>query len=147
MLDAMRQQTATTPSPGLQRQRCVRCGYDGDAVQARRTAAGERRGSTLLICPNCQQDLYTRPPRSYAELEGLEAPVRYDTKPPSQARPGRRTIRNYAVLAAAAAAATLRPKQPTGAAGVFTKLELVLLLALLVLVSTITISRIATAIG
>ena len=24
-----------------------------------------------LVCPNCCEDLYARPPRSYAELEGI----------------------------------------------------------------------------
>jgi predicted RNA-binding Zn-ribbon protein involved in translation (DUF1610 family) len=46
----------------LARKRCLRCGYDGAAVQ---------EGSIDFLCPNCGQDLYARPPRSYLELEGL----------------------------------------------------------------------------
>lgn len=44
---------------------CPRCGYDGAEMQGE---AGRRR----YECPLCRGDLYTRPPRSYAEMEGLE---------------------------------------------------------------------------
>ncbi|MCL4220033.1 MAG: hypothetical protein KJZ65_01550 [Phycisphaerales bacterium] len=46
----------------LARRRCLRCGYDGPAVQD---------GSIEFLCPHCGQDLYARPPRSYLELEGI----------------------------------------------------------------------------
>lgn len=58
----------------LARKRCLRCGYDGAAVQ---------EGSTDFLCPNCGQDLYARPPRSYLELEGLCGP---DPRPPRGVR-------------------------------------------------------------
>lgn len=41
--------------------RCVSCGYDGRLL---RTPSLER-------CPRCGEDLTRRPPRSYAEMEGL----------------------------------------------------------------------------
>lgn len=49
----------------LARKRCLRCGYDGPAVQD---------GSIEFLCPHCGQDLYARPPRSYLELEGICQP-------------------------------------------------------------------------
>jgi len=41
---------------------CLTCGYRGASIQGRRRA---------LRCPGCGADLYSRPPRSYAELEGF----------------------------------------------------------------------------
>lgn len=41
---------------------CLACGYRGPALQ------GPDRA---LRCPGCGTDLYSRPPRSYAELEGF----------------------------------------------------------------------------
>jgi hypothetical protein len=41
--------------------RCVSCGYDGASVSRLQTAR----------CPRCGCDLLDRPPRSYAEMEGL----------------------------------------------------------------------------
>lgn len=59
----------------IHRKRCLYCGEDGRAIQAAcRTA--------VFRCPRCMGDLYARPPRSYAELEGL-APERT----PSELRP------------------------------------------------------------
>ena len=43
---------------------CLTCGYRGRELQG-------RRGQERLICPRCRQDLYVRPARSYAEMEGL----------------------------------------------------------------------------
>lgn len=40
---------------------CLSCGYDGPEVQHDGT----------WVCPMCGQDLYERPPMSYAEMEGL----------------------------------------------------------------------------
>jgi predicted RNA-binding Zn-ribbon protein involved in translation (DUF1610 family) len=51
-------------SPLVQRS-CLCCGYRGDELQV----SGER---AAYRCPNCGQDLYARPPRSYAEMEGLQ---------------------------------------------------------------------------
>ena len=50
-------------SPLVQRT-CLRCGYRGDELQRLGELAAYR-------CPDCGQDLYARPPRSYAEMEGL----------------------------------------------------------------------------
>jgi hypothetical protein len=44
---------------------CLACGFDGVAIQS------DHR-ETLWSCPQCDSDLYARPPRSYAELEGFE---------------------------------------------------------------------------
>jgi hypothetical protein len=49
----------------LQTRECLRCGYRGPELQS-------ERPEPPLICPACGEDLYSRPPRSYAELEGLE---------------------------------------------------------------------------
>lgn len=49
----------------LQARACLRCGYRGPELQG---DLGER----TYTCPACTEDLYTRPPRSYAELEGLD---------------------------------------------------------------------------
>ena len=43
------------------RRRCVQCGLAADAISA--TQVDE--------CPRCGCDLRSRPPRSYAEMEGL----------------------------------------------------------------------------
>lgn len=51
-------------SPLVQRV-CLSCGYRGDEIQV----SGER---AAYRCPKCGQDLYARPPRSYAEMEGLQ---------------------------------------------------------------------------
>jgi hypothetical protein len=50
-------------SPHAQRA-CLRCGYRGDELQR----LGER---AAYLCPGCGQDLYARPPRSYAEMEDI----------------------------------------------------------------------------
>ena len=58
--------TAKRKVPARLRTRtCLSCGYDGPSLQ------GER-GRTTFLCPCCGQDLYARPPLSYAEMEGLK---------------------------------------------------------------------------
>lgn len=52
----------------LERKMCLACGHRGRHLQ------GEK-GLITFQCPNCGADLYSRPPRSYAELEGFVAPV------------------------------------------------------------------------
>ncbi len=52
----------------LMKKTCLSCGYHGRALQ------GER-GLSVYQCPACQADLYARPPRSYAEMEGLTEPM------------------------------------------------------------------------
>lgn len=47
--------------------RCLSCGYDGQELQG-------PLGALTFNCPACDEDLYARPPRSYAELEGLDEP-------------------------------------------------------------------------
>ncbi len=46
---------------------CLDCGFDGAELQ------GER-GTMTFVCPTCGADLYARPARSYAEMEGFCAP-------------------------------------------------------------------------
>ena len=45
------------------RRRCVQCGLSADAIPA----------SQPMECPRCGCDLAERPPRSYAQMEGLDA--------------------------------------------------------------------------
>jgi hypothetical protein len=50
----------------LDQKMCLACGFNGPEVQ----------GPLALVkyrCPSCDADLYARPPRSYAQLEGLVA--------------------------------------------------------------------------
>ena len=48
------------------RRMCVYCGFDGLTIQA----GGDL---TDFRCPACSGDLYSRPPRSYLEMEGFVA--------------------------------------------------------------------------
>lgn len=43
---------------------CLGCGFDGAAIQSDLREGG-------WTCPRCAADLYARPPRSYADMEGL----------------------------------------------------------------------------
>lgn len=56
----------------VRRRVCLSCGFAGKSLQA-------DAPQTCWTCPRCGVDLYQRPPRSYAEMEGLDAP-------PEQAR-------------------------------------------------------------
>jgi hypothetical protein len=58
---------------------CLGCGYDGAEMQQ----DGENR---VFRCPCCRADLYARPPRSYAQLEGMVA------DPPGAAVPTRTLV-------------------------------------------------------
>jgi hypothetical protein len=73
-----------------QRRLCLTCGFDGPPLQHYREDAPE-------ACPNCGEDLYARPPRSYAELEGLDEAFEIDPtdrgEPLVHATPIRRLIR------------------------------------------------------
>lgn len=53
----------TTLDRRLLTRRCVSCGFDGPAIN--------RSASAIENCPRCGCDLTERPPRSYAEMEGL----------------------------------------------------------------------------
>lgn len=70
---------------------CLSCGFAGRALQG-------GSGETAWACPRCGADLYARPPRSYAEMEGLSdsshagpAPARPERPELVDARP---SIRN-----------------------------------------------------
>lgn len=52
----------------LSRRMCLSCGYDGAVIQSDHRESG-------WLCPHCHADLYARPPRSYADLEGLDDTV------------------------------------------------------------------------
>lgn len=43
---------------------CPRCGYRGAELQG-------PRGVSVFVCQSCGEDLYTRPARSYLEMEGI----------------------------------------------------------------------------
>lgn len=55
---------------------CLSCGYRGEELQS---PIGD-----IVRCPECGEDLYSRPPRSYAELEGFADPE----DPPAVRTPG-----------------------------------------------------------
>ncbi len=55
-----RRSTGTDPY----RRRCVQCGYDDEPFQTEGPLS-------WYFCDACGCDLYVRPPRSYAEMEGL----------------------------------------------------------------------------
>ncbi len=57
----------------LKTRTCLSCGYDGPSLQG-------RRAHITVSCPCCGQDLYARPPRSYAEMEGLRTKRRLRLK-------------------------------------------------------------------
>lgn len=44
---------------------CLGCGFDGRGLQS-------GGAEPTWKCPKCGADLYSRPPRSYAEMEGLD---------------------------------------------------------------------------
>lgn len=60
-MSRVRTQTLTA----LERRVCLCCGYRGPELQ--RTAPVE-----VFLCPACGADLYARPPRSYADMEGFD---------------------------------------------------------------------------
>lgn len=71
-------------SSRVHRRLCLSCGYDGPALQGHRAEA-------TYVCPNCGEDLYARPPRSYAEMEGFDEEFEPDVLPRlgGPARPAR----------------------------------------------------------
>lgn len=54
--------------PWMHTRVCLRCGHDGPEMQV-------DIASAPVACPRCGQDLWARPARSYAEMEGLSATV------------------------------------------------------------------------
>jgi hypothetical protein len=70
-------------SARVHRKVCLACGFDGQALQHLRYAE-------CIACPRCGEDLGARPPRSYAELEGLDedaGPILRPTRGPQPIRP------------------------------------------------------------
>ncbi len=59
---------ATARRSTLDIRRCCSCGYGGHFAQLKPEAARRRAAH----CPRCGCDFATRPPRSYAEMEGLD---------------------------------------------------------------------------
>ena len=55
----------TTIDRRLLARRCVSCGFDGPSINRLPPPGAQAR------CPRCGCDLHKRPPRSYAEMEGL----------------------------------------------------------------------------
>lgn len=54
--------------------RCARCGIDVPEASAGLpgiASAGRAAAAADFVCPNCGEDWYARPPRSYAEREGI----------------------------------------------------------------------------
>jgi hypothetical protein len=62
---------ATARRSTLDIRRCCSCGYGGHFAQLKPEAARRRAAH----CPRCGCDFATRPPRSYAEMEGLDEEV------------------------------------------------------------------------
>jgi hypothetical protein len=71
----------------MTQRRCVGCGLRAETGQAGKALPG--------VCPRCGIDWSTRPPQSYAELEGFEIEVRPAVVEPDvpggRERPNRRT--------------------------------------------------------
>jgi hypothetical protein len=59
---------ATARRSTLDIRRCCSCGYGGHFAQLKPEAARRRAAH----CPRCGCDFATRPPRSYAEMEGFD---------------------------------------------------------------------------
>lgn len=85
------------PASRLDERLCLSCGYRGPDLQG-------WRGMAALRCPDCGEDLYSRPPRSYREMEGLtdESEPSAEVPPPVTLPPlswPRRLLRRAASLA------------------------------------------------
>lgn len=73
--------------------RCLSCGFDGTCIRTRQVDA----------CPSCGCDLNERPPRSYAEMEGLLGqPLTLDAPMTTEVRESRVIQRWLAFLFVAA---------------------------------------------
>ncbi len=68
---------------------CLTCGFRGRELQG-------RRGQERLTCPQCRQDLYTRPARTYAEMEGLVEMRRTPESSPQTPERRRRSLFQFA---------------------------------------------------
>lgn len=81
------------------RRRCVQCGLAAEAISA----------TQVHECPRCGCDLQARPPRSYAEMEGLhelEAPSPAAADALARARADAAAARWLVVVGAVAVIAT-----------------------------------------
>ena len=89
--------------PARLRQRCcLICGYDGPELQ------GDTDGT--YRCPACDADLYARPPRSYAELEGFI--VQTPAAPPADEPPAPvKAKRSWAVIVISRVMSWLAPSR------------------------------------
>ncbi len=89
------------------RRMCLACGFDGRAIQPGHAGPVRR-------CPRCLADFSTRPPRSYSELEGLDA-----EEESAEGRAGARGVGTTIGFRAASSSghrATARPGPGAGAA-------------------------------
>lgn len=59
---------------------CLDCGFDGPALQG-------KRGAMTFACPECGADLYARPARSYADMEGFTTSAANPSAPAPGAGP------------------------------------------------------------
>jgi hypothetical protein len=66
----------------LRQRICLACGYRGPEVQ-------QGFPIEVFVCPACACDLYARPPRSYAEMEGVGAANESDASPGPRTAPAR----------------------------------------------------------
>ena len=60
---------------------CLGCGFDGRGLQT-------GHAEPAWKCPKCGADLYSRPPRSYAEMEGLDDEAASPAGPRPAGAPG-----------------------------------------------------------
>lgn len=64
-------QTRTVTTAWIHTKVCPCCGYRGPEVQS-------VEDTETFECPVCANDLYARPPMSYAQMEGLSSPGQVD---------------------------------------------------------------------
>lgn len=78
----------------LRQRICLACGYRGPEVQ-------QGFPIEVFVCPACACDLYARPPRSYAEMEGVDfLPATSPQAPSAVAAPPRGPAPSPVVVAA-----------------------------------------------
>lgn len=93
---------------------CPSCGYCGRDVQ--NPACAEVEDSEPYTCPCCENDLYARPPLSYAEMEGFGPSTAPHTSPKPHAavqRPSQGSTRSAPSRLAAAWAWVVRLFRPS----------------------------------
>jgi hypothetical protein len=101
--------TRTTTAGWMHAKVCPCCGYRGREIQH-----APDPETCPLECPTCGEDLYARPPLSYAQREGLTAtptlatPAASSSLPPALARPALARL----LIAAARLIRGLFPRRP-----------------------------------